>query len=215
MDLARPDIKLKVCGMKHPANLKEVAALHPHYLGFIFYSKSKRFMEATLSPEEVKALPESIQRVGVFVNSDTDLILRKAEEYGLQLLQLHGDESPEQCAALQGKGYVLVKAFGLHEAFDFKQLIPYEPFVDFYLFDTKGPAYGGNGTVFNWAILEQYDQHKPFFLSGGIGLEEIGELSKLQGMQVHALDVNSRFELEPGLKDATLVKELRQRLSNY
>ena len=110
---------------------------------------------------------------------------------------------------------MLVKAFGLHEAFDFNQLTPYEPFVDFYLFDTKGPAYGGNGTVFNWSVLEQYDQHKPFFLSGGIGLEEIGELSKLQGMQLHALDVNSRFELEPGLKDASLVWELRQRLSNY
>lgn len=213
MNPGKPDIKLKVCGMKQAANLQEIAALAPDYLGFIFYPKSKRYMADTLSPEQVQALPSGIRRVGVFVNADTDYILRQAKDYGLQIIQLHGDESPEQCAALQGKGLVLVKAFGLNDDFNFDQLKPYEPFVDYYLFDTKGPAYGGNGTVFNWSVLEQYDQHKPFFLSGGIGLEEISELNQLQGMNVHALDVNSRFEIEPGLKKVALVQELQLRMA--
>ncbi len=198
--------------MKQGANLQEIASLGPAYLGFIFYSKSKRYMADTLSPEQVQALPPEIRRVGVFVNAGTDYILEQAALFGLQLIQLHGDESPEQCAELQGKGLILVKAFGIDDSFDFQQLKAYEPFVDYYLFDTKGPAYGGNGTLFNWAILEKYDRHKPFFLSGGIGLEEVKELRKLKGMPIHALDVNSRFELEPGLKDVPSVRRLQELL---
>lgn len=206
-------IKLKICGMKIPDNLQAIAALQPDYLGFIFYPESKRYMAEALTPEMVRALPTSIQRVGVFVNADTAYILRQAKVYDLDFLQLHGDESPEDCELLQGKGYQLVKAFGLDQDFDFEQLKRYAKVVDFYLFDTKGLAYGGNGKTFDWTILEQYDQHKPFFLSGGIGLEEIKELEKLKGMRLHALDVNSRFELEPGLKNRDLLQELKAQLS--
>lgn len=194
--------------MKLPGNLQAIAALQPDYLGFIFYPKSKRFMADALSPEQLAALPSSIQKVGVFVNAGAEYILEQAKAYGLNVLQLHGDESPEDCAALQGKGYQLIKAFGLNKDFTFEQLKPYAGVVDFYLFDTKGPAYGGNGVTFDWSVLAGYDQHKPFFLSGGIGLEELRELEKLQDMQLHALDVNSRFEQEPGLKDVDLLEKL-------
>lgn len=205
--------RLKICGMKYPDNLQAVAALQPDYLGFIFYPKSKRYMADTLSPEIVQALPAAIKRVGVFVNADTPTILEQAKVYGLHQLQLHGDESPEQCAELKGRGYVLVKAFGVDESFDFDQLKAYAPHVDYYLFDTKGPAYGGHGISFDWSVLQGYDKHKPFFLSGGIGLEEIKSLSALEGFPLYALDVNSRFEEAPGLKKTDLLRQLQEQLS--
>lgn len=209
---SRPDIKLKVCGMKYADNLYKIAALQPDYLGFIFYTASKRYMAETLSPELVNNLPASIKRIGVFVNAGEAFILEKAKAYSLDLLQLHGDESPDLCNALKEKGYQVVKAFGVHQDFDFDELKKYADVVDYYLFDTKGPAYGGNGIVFDWSVLKKYDQHKPFFLSGGIGLEEIHELGKLQEMNVHALDVNSRFELEPGMKNIDLLREFKEEL---
>ena len=212
----RTGLKLKICGMKQPSNLQAIAALQPDYLGFIFYPKSKRFMADTLSPEQLASLPSAIKKTGVFVNADAAYILEQAKAYGLDVLQLHGDESPEECAALQGKGYQLVKAFGLESGFDFSKLQAYAAVTDYYLFDTKGPAYGGNGIVFDWSVLDRYDQHKPFFLSGGIGLEELNELEKLKDMsQLHALDVNSRFELEPGLKDVDLLEQLKERWQDW
>ena len=204
---------LKICGMKYPDNLQAVAALQPDYLGFIFYPKSKRYMADTLSPEVVKALPASIHKVGVFVNAEPGDILAQADSYGLDVLQLHGDESPEQCAALQGKGYTIVKAFGINEHVDFSRLVPYASVVDYYLFDTKGPAYGGHGITFDWSVLQQYDKHKAFFLSGGIGLEEIEALKKLKDFPLHAIDVNSRFEEEAGLKNINLLNQLQKQLT--
>lgn len=204
--------RLKICGMKYPDNLQAVASLQPDYLGFIFYAKSRRFMADTLSPEIVQALPSGIKRVGVFVNADTSYILEQAKAYGLQQIQLHGDESPAQCAELQGRDYVLVKAFGVDANFDFAQLKAYDPLVDYYLFDTKGPAYGGHGISFDWSVLKRYDKHKPFFLSGGIGLEEIKSLRALEGFPLHALDVNSRFEDEPGLKNEGLLRQFQEKL---
>ena len=210
----RFEIKLKVCGMKQPDNLNAVAALQPDFLGFIFYPKSKRYMADTLLPEQVRKLPASIQRVGVFVNAEECEILEQAKKFDLDFLQLHGDETPEQCAALQGKGYQIVKAFGVDEQFDFEQLNAYAALVDFYLFDTKGQAYGGNGVVFDWSVLEKYDQQKPFFLSGGIGIEEVKGLNKIPAhLPLYALDVNSRFETEPGLKNEELLRELKELIS--
>lgn len=207
--------RLKICGMKYPENLQEVVALQPDYLGFIFYPKSKRYMADTLSPEVVRALPASIHKVGVFVNADTAYVLEQAKAYDLQQLQLHGDESPEQCAALQGRGYVVVKAFGVDQEFDFEQLKAYAPVVDYYLFDTKGPAYGGHGITFDWSVLQRYDKHKPFFLSGGIGLEEVEGLRELKDFPLYALDVNSRFEEEPGLKNTGKLQQLQQQLRQH
>ncbi len=134
---------LKICGMKYPDNLEAVAALQPDYLGFIFYPQSKRYMADTLAPEQVRNLPPSIQKVGVFVNAETDTILEQAAAYGLDVLQLHGDESPEDCAALQGKDYTIVKAFGVNETFDFSRLTPYASVVRLLSFRYQRPGLRG------------------------------------------------------------------------
>lgn len=195
-------IQLKICGMKYPDNLSAVAALKPDYLGFIFYEKSPRYMADTLSPQVVRALPKSIQRVGVFVNASTDYMMLMAERYGLHALQLHGEESPQQCRVLKEKGYTIIKVFSAgNEQFDFTSLQPYQPYVDFFLFDTQGVQPGGNGQTFDWSVLKNYPLVTPFFLSGGIGPNAVTAIQQLTWPKLYALDVNSRFETEPGRKD--------------
>ena len=188
--------------MTYSDNLSEVAHLKPDYLGFIFYEGSPRYMANTLSPEDVQSLPAAIQRVGVFVNATTEYMLVTAERYGLHALQLHGQEPPEQCRALQTQGYRIIKVFSIgQQEFDFSKLMPYQPNVDFFLFDTKGKQPGGNGQTFDWKLLQDYSLDIPFFLSGGIGPDEIAALRTLSLPHLHALDVNSRFETTPGRKD--------------
>lgn len=201
-------MKLKICGMKYANNIQEVAALQPDYLGFIFYEKSPRFFNGKL-PE----LPKSIQKVGVFVNASMNDILQKIKEYDLQVVQLHGNETPEICEVLKIINVAVIKAFSVNDNFDFKILALYESACDYFLFDTKGKYHGGNGTAFNWEILKNYSSKKPFFLSGGIGLEEINKIKKLH-LPIHALDVNSKFEIQPGLKNIQLLKELQHELSS-
>lgn len=200
-------MKLKICGMQYAENMQEVASLQPDYLGFIFYEKSPRYFNGKL-PE----LPESIQKVGVFVNAAMNDILKKIKEYDLQVVQLHGNETPEVCEVLKIINVEVIKVFSIANDFDFKTLAPYESVCDYFLFDTKGPNPGGNGTTFNWQILKKYPSEKPFFLSGGIGLEEINKIKQLD-LPIHALDVNSKFETEPGLKNTQLLKELKHELS--
>lgn len=195
-------MKLKICGMKGVDNIQEVAALQPDYLGFIFYEKSPRFFNGKL-PE----LPKSIQKVGVFVNATMNDILQKVKEYDLQVVQLHGNETPEVCEVLKIINVKVIKAFSVNENFDFEILAPYESVCDYFLFDTKGKKPGGNGTTFNWEILKNYPSKKRFFLSGGIGLEEINKIKKLY-LPIHALDVNSKFEIEPGLKNINDCKKI-------
>ena len=201
--------KLKVCGMKYPDNLVQVAALNPDYLGFIFYEPSPRFMANTLSPTDLSAIPENIQKVGVFVNASTDYMLEMSEQYGLDLLQLHGQESLAQCQTLHQQGQRLIKVFSLGSAdFDFTTLETYQPYVDFFLFDTQGKQPGGNGVAFDWQQLAQYRLKTPFFLSGGIGLDNLTDIATIASSQPYALDVNSRFETEPGRKRIDLLKQL-------
>ena len=203
-------MKLKICGMKYPDNLEEIATLKPDYLGFIFYEKSPRYMADALSPEIVRSLPSSIKRVGVFVNATTEDIRDKAERYGLHAVQLHGQEPPEQCQELRSYGYTVIKVFSLgHDSFDFAQLTPYQPQVDFFLFDTKGKQPGGNGQTFDWCLLQDYPLETPFFLSGGIGTEEVASLRQLSFPFLYGVDVNSRFETEPGRKDVAALTALR------
>ncbi len=204
-------MKLKVCGMKYKDNLLEVASLMPDYLGFIFYKASKRYMNETLDPEVVNQLPDSIQRVGVFVDESTEEILKQAKRYGLSLVQLHGNETPEQCAELRAAGLKVIKVFGVGEDFDFDLLKPYREVADYFLFDTKSPEHGGTGKRFNWDVLKNYKENIPLFLSGGIGPEHIEEIKKLS-IPIFALDVNSKFEVEPGVKDIEKLKELVQGL---
>jgi len=206
-------LKLKVCGMKHAANLKELLELAPDYIGFIFFPESPRYMAATLAPADLQRVPENIKKTGVFVNADTEAMLTIAQEYQLNALQLHGTESPEQCRVLKAAGYEIIKVFGIGGAdFDFRQLAPYKPHVHHFLFDTKTQHHGGSGQAFDWDILQQYDNEIPFFLSGGISLENIDQIGLLKETNLYAIDVNSRFETAPGQKNMGSLQQLKEKL---
>ncbi|MBA4276354.1 phosphoribosylanthranilate isomerase [Flavobacterium sp.] len=199
-------MKLKICGMKYPENILEVGALLPDYMGFIFWEKSARYFDGVI-PE----LPKSIKKVGVFVNATLEEILKKIEKHDLQAVQLHGEESVEFCETLKKKipkEMEVIKVFSILDTFDFQVLKPFESVCDYFLFDTKGKLPGGNGTTFDWKVLEKYPSSKPFFLSGGIGIEEMEAVNEIlkTNLPVYAIDVNSKFEREPGLKNIKLLK---------
>lgn len=200
--------KLKICGMKAPANIKDVAGLQPDYMGFIFYKGSKRYI-ADLSADGLKNLPSSIKKTGVFVDAPEQEILDMIGLYELNAVQLHGNESADYCHRLLGKGVEVIKAFGINESFDFERLKDYEDSVNYFLFDTQADSHGGSGKTFSWDLLKRYVLNKPYFLSGGIGLEQLAGLRMLKDERLYAVDVNSRFETEPGLKDITKLKEIR------
>ncbi|MBC5773344.1 phosphoribosylanthranilate isomerase [Pontibacter sp. KCTC 32443] len=202
-------MKVKVCGMREPENLKQISALLPDYIGYIFYEGSKRYCEGTITPGLLAELPSSIKKVGVFVNESTEVILDTARKYNLEVIQLHGRETPRQCKELQEAGLEIIKAFSVDDSFVFENVLLYERNCDFFLFDTRGNNYGGNGTVFDWEILKGYLSDKPYFLSGGLNLENLKsrEFERIWP-KPFALDVNSGFELEPGVKDVEKVKEL-------
>lgn len=202
-------MKLKVCGMKYVENIQQVAELQPDYLGFIFYGKSKRNFDGII-PE----LSQSIKKTGVFVNASIDEVFLKVNEYNLQAVQLHGDESVEFISELKKEiesKIEIIKVFGIKDEFNFNILMPYLKVVDYFLFDTKGKERGGNGTLFDWKLLENYSMEKPFFLSGGIGLNELDQveefLSSPMANHCYAIDVNSKFETKPGLKKIQELKE--------
>ena len=205
--------------MKHPTNINEVAQLQPDYLGFIFYENTPRYFDA-----EIPKIPSEVKKTGVFVNADIADILKKIRKYDLNALQLHGNESPEFCGELntltREMNIELIKVFSVKEDFNFEQIKPFETVVDYFLFDTKGKNKGGNGITFNWEILQDYPSEKPFFLSGGIGPEHIKNIKELQeyfrdnGKKdlLYAIDVNSKFEDEPGLKNVEKLKEFVKKL---
>ncbi|SHH41079.1 phosphoribosylanthranilate isomerase [Flavobacterium defluvii] len=204
-------MKLKICGMKYPENILEVGALLPDYMGFIFWEKSARYFNGTI-PELIK----TIKKTGVFVDQSQEEILEKVAKYNLQAVQLHGNESVEFLSELKkvlSKKIEIIKAFSADENFDFETIKPFEPFCDYFLFDTKGKLPGGNGTTFDWTILKKYNSEKPFFLSGGIGMKElkaIEEISK-SNLPIYAIDVNSKFEIEPGLKNRNLFSNFKRK----
>jgi len=229
-------MKLKVCGMKYIKNIQEVAEMQPDYLGFIFYEKSKRNFEGII-PE----FPKSIKKTGVFVNEYPEIIISLIEEYSLDAIQLHGDESVayvtqlkqqlaqrrtmfleenKQIKKKKNKHIIpderveIIKVFGIKDEFSFDTLQPYLKSVDYFLFDTKGKERGGNGVQFDWSILEKYPFEKPFFLSGGIGLDNIEDVQKIinSKIPIYALDVNSKFEIKPGLKNTNQLKILKQKI---
>jgi len=179
-------------------------------MGFIFYKPSKRYCGDTLSPEFVKSLPSSIIKTGVFVDEKEEEVLSIARTYNLQAVQLHGYESPEYCLSIKKEGFQVIKAFHIDEKFDWATLESYNGVADFFLFDTKTDLYGGSGQSFDWSLLKEYDAKVPLFLSGGID-ERI--LEQLNTMPVFALDINSKFEIEPGLKDVERIKEFKELLS--
>ncbi len=201
-------IKIKVCGMRDADNLAALVELQPDFVGFIFYDKSPRFVGDSLDEAQLKAIPRSTKKVGVFVNTNPDYILKTVRKYDLQLVQLHGNESPDFCKSLKNKGINIIKAFAIDESFNFSSLNNFKPHCDFFLFDAKGQNPGGNGFAFDWNVLSNYDNEKPFFLSGGLSLENIEQAAQLEGLRIHGFDVNSKFELEPGLKDIDKLAQL-------
>jgi phosphoribosylanthranilate isomerase len=208
-------MKLKICGMKYPENILEVGSLLPDYMGFIFWEKSTRYFDGVI-PD----LPKSIKKVGVFVNAMQTEILEKVTKYDLQAIQLHGQESVAFCQDLKNEiddSIEIIKVFSVDDDFDFKILKPFEAVCDYFLFDTKGKLPGGNGTTFGWKVLEKYPSSKPFFLSGGIGINEmdaVNEISKTN-VPLYAIDVNSKFEIEPGLKNIQLCRDALQCVSTH
>ena len=203
---------VKVCGMRDAPALADIAALGPDFLGFIFASKSPRFMGEALAPELVRALPPNIWKVGVFVNETTDNILATAHRFGLAAVQLHGQETPAQCEELNEAGLLIMKAFSVGKAVDFDGLLPYVPYCDYFLFDTKGAAPGGNGATFDWNLLSVYNLPVPYFLAGGLGLEHAAELTALRLPGLAGVDLNSSFETAPGVKDAGRVEQMLKAL---
>ena len=205
----RGEVHLKVCGMNK--NTSEVGALRPDYLGFIFWKPSKRYFEGTMP-----LLPHRIKKVGVFVDASIAEISEKVQAYGLLLVQLHGNETPSFCDALKKAlpRLKIIKVFSIKDDFDFGILDAFEDVCDYYLFDTKGKLPGGNGYTFDWEVLNKYPSTKPYFLSGGIGLEEIDSIKAFmkrpEARYCHVIDVNSKFESEPGLKDIERLKEFKE-----
>ncbi|RDC58164.1 phosphoribosylanthranilate isomerase [Pedobacter chinensis] len=206
-------LKLKVCGMRLAANIAAVAALKPDYLGFIFYEKSPRLI-SDVSAELIKYIPSEIKTVGVFVDEDLVLVKKKINLYQLKSVQLHGTELPEYCMDLKSEfsDLEVIKAFGIDEDFDFSLLSTYKDAVDYFLFDTKTKAHGGSGKTFDWKILEKYTLNKPYFLSGGIDLEHAPAIKEINDERLYALDINSRFETEPGVKDAEKIKRFIRKI---
>ncbi len=222
-DSYRGGVGIKICGMKYPDNILEVGSLLPDYMGFIFWEKSARYFDGIIPELPTRELgsnrrSKSIKKVGVFVNATIAEITEKIEKYDLQAVQLHENESVEFCSDLKEKidsTIEIIKVFSVNEDFDFAVLKPFESVCDYFLFDTKGKLPGGNGTTFDWKILEQYASTKPFFLSGGIGIEELEDVKQVlkTNLPIYAIDINSKFEVEPGLKNVQLCKDAINRVS--
>ena len=204
--MERAGVRIKICGMKFPENILEVGVLLPDFIGFIFWEKSSRFFDG-----EMPRLPKSIKKVGVFVNESLEIVVTKIKKYKLDCIQLHGEESVEFCQNLKETPIEIIKVFSIKDNFNFEVLKEFESVCDYFLFDTKGELPGGNGTTFDWNLLKKYPSNKPFFLSGGIGIEEI-KLLKIINLPVYGIDVNSKFETEPGLKNIKLLKSFQSQI---
>jgi phosphoribosylanthranilate isomerase len=195
--------------MRLPENIKALNALNPDYMGFIFWAPSSRFVDSSTPP-----LLKEIKKTGVFVDASLDYIETIIKDHNLQAVQLHGKENPEYCSYIKNLDVEVIKAFSVKDHFDFSSLDPYESACDFYLFDTKGELPGGNGYGFDWSILKHYPSKKPFFLSGGIGLEEVKQILELKkiDLPLYAIDVNSKFETAPGVKKIDELEQFKNEL---
>lgn len=205
------DLKLKVCGMRDPENILEVANIAPDFMGFIFYDRSPRYVGDNFKMPEFS---EVTKKVGVFVNESTDVMIDTSNKFCLDFLQLHGHESVDQCRELKRAGVGIIKVFSMDNQTDLDLTLPFASVADYFLFDTRGKYYGGNSTTFDWGILNQYHGEVPFFLSGGITPEHIEEVKQIGHSQLWAIDVNSGVEIRPAFKDVEKVKAIRTTLNS-
>ncbi len=198
---------IKVCGMREAENIRQVEELGADMIGFIFYPRSPRYVY-----ELPGYLPEKAKKVGVFVNESKEEVLMIADRFGLDYIQLHGNESPGYCRTLQQAGLHLIKAFSIETFKDLHLTTEYKGLCDYYLFDTKTQGYGGSGKQFEWSLLYSYKEETPFLLSGGITPQSGKALNVLQHPRLAGFDINSCFETEPGYKDTERVNQFLEEL---
>ena len=197
--------------MRDAENIREVEALGIDLMGFIFWPKSSRYVS-----ERPAYMPQTAKRVGVFVNEDIKQVKRIAEEYSLDVIQLHGSESPDyicQLGSVCGDTIATVKAFNIATAADLDATKSYEGIVDYFLFDTKGPSVGGNGAKFDWTVLADYVGATPFLLSGGIGPDDATRIKAFHHPRCIGIDLNSCFEMAPAVKDTAALSRFLSQLS--
>ncbi len=200
-------MKIKVCGLRNYENISNVIIAGADHVGFIFYKHSPRYFDEALTFDEMRTI--KAKKVGVFVNESSYSVLDKVAHYDLDLVQLHGNESPEYCEEL-GKYVETIKAFGISQDFDFGVLSNYK--VDYFLFDTATSLHGGSGRKFDHSLLQKYDLNIPFFISGGISLEHSQSIKQLSIKQLVGVDLNSKFESYPGMKEASKIKQFIKQL---
>jgi phosphoribosylanthranilate isomerase len=209
------NLKIKICGLLEPENILEVAQLKPDMIGFIFFTGSLRYAAEKLNRETIVNLPPEIRKTGVFVNADFEVITGCVRKYSLDIVQLHGDETPGTCRRLRETDIMVIKAFNIFEKTRFAEYSEYIPFTNYFLFDTLTSKYGGSGHKFDWKILGNYDLGHPFFLSGGIGPQDVNEIMKINNPALYGIDLNSKFEIKPGYKNiASLKKFINEIRSN-
>jgi len=198
--------------MKEPENMARVLELGPDYMGFIFYERSPRYVGSQWAGT-VEDFPATTGKVGVFVNERPETVKTLAKKFQLDYLQLHGNETPEYCRDLAQAGYSLIKVLNPETIQSSGHIDAYKPWVEFFLFDTPGKQHGGTGLAFDWSLLKQYDNEVPVFLSGGISLDNIKMVGELERLNLAAVDINSRFETSPGLKDIAMLKKFKNKLA--
>jgi phosphoribosylanthranilate isomerase len=206
-------MKLKVCGNANVENLSGLLELQPDYVGFIFHPPSVRYMGNDAAFIHYIATISNTQKVGVFVNADASEIAARTEACKLDMVQLHGDESPEFCLQIAAT-IPVIKAFGISEGFDFNSLQAYRDSCAYFLFDTATALHGGSGKTFDWTLLSRYRLDTPFFLSGGISAGHTAVLKSIPHPALAGIDVNSRFELSPGIKNIPDLKTFFHEIRN-
>ena len=207
-------MNIKVCGITQLKQLQQLDGLDIDFAGLIFYKDSPRYMGDKIPGKDLKNADFDLKKVGVFVNPEMIDVLDAIDEYGLEVVQLHGDESPEMCEDLSSEVEV-IKAFRISGDEDIDELVAsYDAVCDYYLFDTGGlkESIGGTGKQFDWSILTRAKIEKPFFLSGGIGLDDVSKIKTFSHPDFYAVDINSKFEKEPGIKDMAAVLQFKQGL---
>jgi phosphoribosylanthranilate isomerase len=206
------NLKWKVCGMREQGNIQQVLELAPDFMGFIFFKKSPRYVgDHWQGPGS--DFPVNTKKVGVFVNESLAQVKSIADRFQLDYIQLHGDETPEYCSVLSRQNRPIIKAVSINTQDDLLLIEEYNSSVKYILFDTPREKYGGTGKVFDWSYLEEYDNKVPIFLSGGISVDNIQKIKHLSTLNLAVIDVNSRFEIAPGLKDVSMLTQLKKQLS--
>ncbi len=199
-------LKIKVCGMREYENVKQLVQLPVDYIGFIFYPPSPRYVGSKIDPSILEIIPGYIQKVGVFVDCPLKGLLRTAEENRLDCVQLHGSEIPDYCEEVMKRGFKVIKAFKVGSEMNICETAGYQPACNYFLFDTPGELYGGSGQKFNWEILQHQKPALPYFISGGISPVDASTIKSLCLEGLYAIDINSKFEIKPGIKDIGLIK---------